>query len=436
LESPAINTAGFSNINVAFLMKCAGEYVYDSVLNFAYLPDRGRILYSFDAGANWTTWVDELWNVPAKSFYGRTLPPAANNVNQFKIGLEWRNNASVVSLPSFIVDSMVIKGTSTCEIQTASHAANTEEAYIGPNETVHFYNAITKRIMATIENNSAFDLGCTKLEILRTGDSATQAWGLLAGDKISDKVYRVTTSNTDPSVSYTLKLYYSNAEINGWLAATGNNLADVKIVKTYGDLSAPAPASPAIFSSINARNNFGVTPHSVVSANFTGITGPATYGVMKPYGPSPCPATIFSYNSNVTGTTYQWQVNSGSGYTNISDDAVYANAQTAALQITSPSGNLFGNRYRCEVSVAGSLLYSQEFVLKSEMTWLGSVSNAWEEPLNWSCNSIPDANTDVIIENGTMFSPELNANTTIRSLTAAPASGLVLKTGVVLTVNH
>jgi hypothetical protein len=157
---------------------------------------------------------------------------------------------------------------------------------------------------------------------------------------------------------------------------------------------------------------------------------------MKPYGPAGCQVNFFNYTTNIAGTTYQWQVNSGTGYINITDDAVYNNSTTSSLQIISPAYALFGNRYRCEVTNAAVAVYSQEFILKSGTNWTGAVSDAWENVLNWGCGSVPGENTDVIINSGTTFSPTLNANTNIRSLTISPGSNLVIKSGAVLIVNH
>jgi len=435
LESPSINANGCSNMMMGFSLKCLGEIYYDPELNNSYLADFGRLVYSIDDGATWAIVRGEIFSYSTKNFYNFGIPAAANNSSQFKVAFEWHNNDAVINLPGFIIDSLVIKGISTCAIQTAAHAANVEEAYVGPYQTIHFYNAVTKKIMATIENTSAFDLGCTKLEILRTGVAATQSWGTLAGDQVSDKVYKVTTSNTDPSAVYNMKLYYSNAEINGWLAATGNTAADIRMVKANGDLTIPSPTSTAIFSSINAANNFGATPHTVLSATFTGTTATATYAIMKPYGPADCPVNLYNYTTNIAGTTYQWQVNTGTGYINITDDAVYNNTTTSSLQIIAPSAVLFGNRYRCEVTAAG-VAYSQEFILKSGTNWKGTASDAWENALNWDCGSVPGENTDVIINSGTIFSPRINANTNIRSLTISPGSNVIIESGAVLTINH
>jgi hypothetical protein len=301
---------------------------------------------------------------------------------------------------------------------------------------VHYYNPITKNIMATIDNNSNFDFGCTKVELLRTGTGASQAWGSLVGDKVSDKVFKITTTNTSTSAPYNVKLYYTDAEINGWFTITGNTLSDLRMVKANGDLTQISPTLPAIFSSINSKNNFGATPHSIVGATFTGTSGISNYALMKPYGIADCSNSIINYATDIIGTAYQWQVNNGSGYNNITNNATYNNANTSSININNPPANILGNKYRCAVTSAFGTLYSREFILKFGNTWLGIISKAWENPLNWSCNTVPNDKTDVIINSGTTFVPEVNANTTVRSIILNNGAQLTVQPTVNITVNH
>lgn len=59
--------------------------------------------------------------------------------------------------------------------------------------------------------------------------------------------------------------------------------------------------------------------------------------------------TTFSVTaSNATG--YQWQVNSGSGFTDISNGEIYSGATTATLTITAPTSEMNGSTYRCIAS--------------------------------------------------------------------------------------
>ncbi len=61
----------------------------------------------------------------------------------------------------------------------------------------------------------------------------------------------------------------------------------------------------------------------------------------------------FSLNS-VIGLTYQWQVNTGSGFSNVSNGLVYAGATTPTLQLVSMQAGMDGYTYQCIVSGCGS----------------------------------------------------------------------------------
>lgn len=440
LESPSINANGFTDLKISFLQKVLGESISGGIAGGsqggASYTDYGRVLYSTNNGLIWNVVKDNILFYSTKYFLEFPVPADANNAPNLKIAFEWRNNNSVVNLPPFIVDSIVIKGASTCAIQTLADANNSIEEYVGPNQKIHFYNPITQNIIATIENISNFDFGCTKVELIRTGVNAAQAWSYVNADKISDKVFKITTTNTNSAAPYTLKLYYENAEINGWQTSTGNSLTDAKIVKTNSDITTLPILTSALISSINNTTIFGATPHKVIAASYSGIAPISFYAIVKPFGVGDCPATNINYSTNIAGSAFQWQVNSGSGYSNISNNATYNNSSTNNLDIIAPNTNLFGNKYRCIITSEFGTVYSQEFVLKFTMTWNGSVSNAWEEPLNWSCNVVPNDKTDVIINNGTPFSPQVNSSTSIRSVTTNVGVNLLVKSGVNFLINH
>ena len=58
----------------------------------------------------------------------------------------------------------------------------------------------------------------------------------------------------------------------------------------------------------------------------------------------------FSVAATGTGLTYQWQVNTGSGFVNITNGAPYSGATTATLSITGATPGMNGYSYRCVVS--------------------------------------------------------------------------------------
>jgi hypothetical protein len=437
LASPVINANGFSNMHITYAYKCMGEITFNQGGGTGQGEsftgkDFGKLLYSTDNGSTWVLLKDNIAGREIKQIDDVLLPAAANNSN-IRIAFEWRNNTSVVNNPPLLIDSIVIKGTATCSIQTTAHPANANEAYLGPNQTVHYYNPVTGNIIASIENNSSFDFGCTRVELIRTGNGAAAAWDSNAVLNISDKAYKITAENNNTAAAYKLTLYYTNDEINGWKAATGNSNADISIVKTSGDILSYPVAAPAEFSSINNISSFGATPHLAISSVFTGFS---SFAIGKVFSKGVCPQGNIQYAAGITGAAYQWQLNAGGGYTNISNNSNYSGSSSDTLRLLNAPTAWYGYHFRCKVTGAFGTVYSAEQFLKFGMTWIGTQSKAWEDPLNWGCANLPDANTDVIINAGTLFTPEISSNGTIRSLLLSPNATITIKNGNNLLIKH
>lgn len=152
-----------------------------------------------------------------------------------------------------------------------------------------------------------------------------------------------------------------------------------------------------------------------------------------------CPATAStSFTVSGGGYTYKkWQVYNGSAYVDIVDDINYSGSNTNTLQLNNIPSSWYGNNYQFlygnDLSSL-SILNQGHFVIKFVNRWNGSASTAWEDPANWSCGTLPDSNTDVVINSGANII--LNSNTTIRSLVISPGATLTIATGVNLTVLH
>lgn len=135
--------------------------------------------------------------------------------------------------------------------------------------------------------------------------------------------------------------------------------------------------------------------------------------------------------SPLSGTTYQWQVDTGTGFANVVNDAVYSGATSNTLQLLNAPSSWYGYNYRCVVDAVNSTAS----ILKFSTIWRGLVDNTWENPGNWDCGKLPDANTDVIINNfsGTIT---VNSNGFCRSLTLNPGAKMDVQPGFKLTVTH
>lgn len=132
--------------------------------------------------------------------------------------------------------------------------------------------------------------------------------------------------------------------------------------------------------------------------------------------------------------SYQWQVNTGNGFTNISDNGVYSGTTTDSLKLTNPSTSLYGYKYQCIVSGTDGSVVSPLFTLKFVDTWTGAIDTVWNNPANWSCGAVPDGNTDVIINSGVQKFPVINSNASCRSLTANPGSMIKVEMGYNLNI--
>ncbi len=138
-------------------------------------------------------------------------------------------------------------------------------------------------------------------------------------------------------------------------------------------------------------------------------------------------AVISSYV--ITGNP-QWQMRTDStGFTNISDNINFSGTNTPVLTLRNIASSWNGNMFRCRSDEG---YQSWEIVIKVGNEFTNADGNNWENPANWSCGSLPDGNTDVII-NGIAT---LNSNASCRTLRVAPGATFTISPGYNLTVTH
>lgn len=430
LISPAINATGFSNLRLSYLYKCRGEGVAGQGTSLSPV-DFGRLYYSANNGVTWTVVTDNIYNRNEKLLGQLNLPSSANNNPNVRIAFEWRNNSSVVNNPPLIIDSIVVVGAGPGPIQSDAHVSNSDTAYVGPNQTVHFYNQVTGKAMATIKNLSAFDFGCTQVDLIRTGTNATGAWGISNAEKLTDKAFKITTSNSNASAPYELSLYATNEEANGWAAATGNAATEMNIIKSATDITQLPIITSPLYSNSNSNTAFAGNGDKIIKGTFTGFSW---FGLGKAGIALVCPGNSKQFSANASGTAYQWQVNTGSGFSNISNGAVYAGTGTATLTLSNAPTSWYGYKYRCVITTGTGTEYSYTNELKFATTWKGTVNTLWNVPGNWECGVVPDANTDVFVLTGAPNTPQVNANTSVRTLTVMNGATVTVNNGILFTI--
>ncbi|MGG9971156.1 metallophosphoesterase [Ferruginibacter sp. SUN002] len=181
-------------------------------------------------------------------------------------------------------------------------------------------------------------------------------------------------------------------------------------------------ASKTITPSTTAGGNFVY----VVRDNYSCIKDSFYVTVVSPDVKLCAPSSNAVLLPDINGTVYQWQVDAGAGFVNISNNSNYSGANNKLLQLTNVPSSYTGNKYRCVVDGNNSQVYEVRFV----NTWIGGMSNAWENPANWSCGVLPDENTDVVINNGICV---LSSNASIRSIRVNPTSSFSISSNFKLT---
>lgn len=142
--------------------------------------------------------------------------------------------------------------------------------------------------------------------------------------------------------------------------------------------------------------------------------------------------TSFSVSATGTGLAYQWQVNTGGGFNDITNGGVYSGATTSTLSVSGPLLGMSGYTYQCVISGTCSPSVTSSAatltVTTPVITWVGTLSTDWFNSLNWNPNQVPTSTDDVVINN-VLNDPVINGN-------GATNQNVNIVTGATVTVNN
>jgi len=263
-QSPMIDATAYpnNNLQVSFNFQCNGER---SMVMGGVDYDYGSLWYSLASSP--TTWVLIEGSNPSPYRGVTTTTPRTVNLpavlkgQQFRLAWRWDNNGSVANQPAFVIDNIVVTAlpfTGT-PIQTATFTSPpmAQRVYLGPNSLVYAYNPANGNLVARIDNTTNHNYGCTQVFVDRAGTGAVQFTTTPTAEYLASKTIRVIPANNNPTGSYDIRMYYTNAEITGWETATGQNRTSAVISKYAGAISSATLGDPSTQGSPTTQGTYG-----------------------------------------------------------------------------------------------------------------------------------------------------------------------------------
>ncbi|MGA3014093.1 MAG: PKD domain-containing protein, partial [Bacteroidales bacterium] len=162
------------------------------------------------------------------------------------------------------------------------------------------------------------------------------------------KYTRITTNfYHDSACSGTSMQFYDSSYVNqnavtGWIWNFGDGTPLVNGVQNPLHIFAlPGIYNVKLVSFSTEGCKDSITKQVTIDASISINTQPSDRSLCEGLN------TSFEISATGTGLTYSWQVNSGTGWTNLSDGGVYSGTTTDSLILTGVTAGMNGYKYRC-----------------------------------------------------------------------------------------
>ncbi len=183
-------------------------------------------------------------------------------------------------------------------VQTVQNSSMQQD--LGPNADIWFYDHVTRRLMAHIRNLSAFDYGCTRIVIDRAGTGASPFWNNNSLNYLMDKTFRVLPTTNSPTGNYTITLFYTQAEVDGWQSVTHQHISAIQLVKVPDRIMDVTAANPTAGDPVTLVTPTISTLGTNTSLTYTFNNGFSGFGAGIP-GLSVLPITLLDFEGQLTG---------------------------------------------------------------------------------------------------------------------------------------
>ncbi|WP_181256190.1 T9SS type A sorting domain-containing protein [Aurantibacter aestuarii] len=222
----SIDLAGISNASIS--------------LDYAFSDTYGGIAsvqLSTDGGATWpnaailaNTGTGDESNIPFATVNIDLSAFAGQVVN---LSVHYNDEAGWAG--GLVVDNFEVSAPGPADIQTAVNAGTSEDQInlIGSGEA-YGLDTISDNAILNVNVLDGFSYDCTTVAVSRAGTSAQPFNGSIAPALVTDKAYTITPSADSAVGSTQISFYFSEAELAGWEAATGDSRANLQIGKDNG----------------------------------------------------------------------------------------------------------------------------------------------------------------------------------------------------------
>ncbi len=245
-------------------------------------------------------------------------------------------------------------------------------------------------------------------------------------------VIRVQNQPTSP---VTVRLFITQAEVDAWKALdpTIDIMRNISVQKYSSNV-----LEDFDITNNSSGNTLNISPAQLTKLPYQDgyiiefqVSSFSEFWLTKGTPPpTSCLGNGITITAASSGAVYQWQLDSGSGYNNISNNANYSGTNTATLLINNVSTNITGYKYRCVVDAVNG----PENVLRFVLTWTGAVNTDWNLPGNWSCSTVPDEYTDVLIPTAVSNYPTISVNTSVRKIELQTGTTVNINTGIIVDI--
>ncbi len=353
---------------------CAGADTSFSIsangtaLSYQWKVDTGSgfiTVYNTGIYSNATSNTLTLTSVPAgmNGYHYKCIVSGACSPNDTSNTVLLSVNIAPV-IVSQVLNDTVCEGSNTTFSITATGSAltyqwqlNTGSGYANLNNTGIYSGATTNVLtlsnipvsISTYQYRCVVSGACTPFVNSNGATIIVNSLPLIGTQAISSTICAGANTSFSVSASGTSIAYQ-------WQVNTGSGFTNLSNSSTYSGVTTSSlsiQAAPAAMDGYMYRCLVnGVCLPQAISNTVTLNVNTAPSISQQPLNSTICNGTNTGFSVSASGSalTYQWQVNSGAGFINLSNTGVYSGATTNALQISVAPDSITGYRYRCLVS--------------------------------------------------------------------------------------